>query len=83
MAGEEFVLMWFRLFGALYILLGIGFIPAINASRLPLDFTLMCGHDLLVTGAYMLYASRDPGVHLSIVWLVVALEVVHGILDDV
>ncbi len=92
---------WFRLVGALYILLGVGFIPALNAARLPLmlpgfdapiggtayrgllDFTLMFGLDLLVTGAYMLYASRDPGKHLSIVWLVVALEIVRGILDDI
>lgn len=26
---------WFRLVGAFYVLLGIGFIPALNAARLP------------------------------------------------
>ncbi|GMV33686.1 hypothetical protein FBQ83_11365 [Chloroflexi bacterium CFX5] len=89
---------WFRIVGALYILLGVGFAPALNAARLPmilpgvetsgvtyhglLDFSFMFGLDLLVTGAFMLWASRDPLKNVSIVWLVVALEIVRGILDD-
>ncbi len=75
-----------------------GFVPALNASRVPmmlpgvetsgvtyhglLDFSFMFGLDLIVTGAFMLWASRDPLKNLSIVWLVVALEIVRGILDD-
>jgi hypothetical protein len=89
---------WFRIVGAIYLLLGIGFVPALNAARLPmmllgvetsgvtyhglLDFSFMFGLDLIVTGVFMLWASRDPLNNLSIVWLVVALEIVRGILDD-
>ena len=89
---------WFRIVGALYLLLGIGFIPALNAARLPmilpgadtsgvtyrglLDFSFMFGLDLIVTGGFLLWASRDPFKNLSLVWLVVALEIVRGILDD-
>lgn len=92
---------WFRAVGAIYVLLGIGFIPVVNAARIPLmlpgfdapeggvayrgllDFSFMFGLDLLVIGLYLLHASRDPLKHLSIVWLVVALEAVRGILDDI
>lgn len=89
---------WFRMVGALYLLLGVGFIPALNAARLPmmfpgvetsgiayhslLDFSFMFGLDLLVTGAFLLWASRDPFKNISVVWLVIALEIVRGILDD-
>ena len=91
---------WFRVVGAVYVLLGVGFVPALNALRLPamlpgldgpaggvtyhalLDFSFMFGLDLLVTGVYLLYASASPERHLSLVGLVVALEVVRGILDD-
>lgn len=89
---------WFRVVGILYFLLGVGFVPALNAARLQmmlpgvetsgvtyhglLDFSFMFGLDLIVTGAFMLWASRDPLKNLSIVWLVVALEIVRGILDD-
>ena len=48
-----------------------------------LDFTFMFGLDMIVIGAYMLYASRAPNRHFSIVWLVIALEIVRGILDDI
>ena len=92
---------WFRAVGAFYVLLGIGFIPVVNATRIPLmlpsfdapaggtayrgllDFSFMFGLDLLVIGLYLLHASRDPLKHVSIVWLVVALEAVRGILDDI
>lgn len=89
---------WFRVVGILYFLLGVGFIPTLNAARLPmilpgveilgvtyrglLDFSFMFGLDLIVTGTFMLWASRDPLKNLSIVWLVVVLEIVRGILDD-
>lgn len=92
---------WFRVVGAIYVLLGIGFIPFLNAARIPLmlpgfdappggvahrgllDFSFMFGLDLLVIGGFLLHASRDPLKHVSIVWLVVALEAVRGVLDDV
>jgi hypothetical protein len=92
---------WFRIVGGIYMLLGVGFIPTLNATRLPkmlpnfdapiggtayrglLDITFMFGLDLMVTGIFMLYASRNPGKHLSILWLVVALEIVRGIFDDI
>jgi hypothetical protein len=89
---------WFRVVGIIYFLLGVGFIPALNAARLSmilpgveisgvtyhglLDFSFMFGLDLIVTGAYLLFVSRDPLKNISIVWLVVALEIVRGILDD-
>lgn len=91
---------WFRIVGLVYILLGIGFIPALNAARIPLilpgfdapvggvayrgllDYMFVFGLDLLVIGAFLLYASRQPARHLSVLWLVVALEFVRGILDD-
>lgn len=92
---------WFRVVGVIYVLLGIGFVPFINATRLELmlpgfdapvggvayrgllDFTFMFGLDLLVIGAFLLFASRNPLHHVSVVWLVVALEIVRGIFDDV
>jgi hypothetical protein len=92
---------WFRIVGLIYTLLGIGFIPALNAARLPmmlpnldapvggvayhglLDFSFMFGLDLLVTGIFLFYASRNPLRHLWLVWLIVALEIVRGVFDDV
>ncbi len=92
---------WFRVVGVIYVLLGVGFIPFINATRLEmmlpgfdapvggvayrglLDFTFMFGLDLLVTGGFLLFASRDPLRYVPLVWLIVALEIVRGILDDV
>ena len=91
---------WFRFVGGLYVLLGVGFIPALNAQRLSmmlpnfdapvgsvayraiLDFSFMFGLDLLVTGGFLFYASRQPYKHIPLVWLIVALELVRGILDD-
>lgn len=91
---------WFRIVGAIYVLLGLGFLPALNAARLPqllpgfdaptggvafralLDYTLMFGLDLFVIGAFLLGATRAPQRYVPVVWLVIALEVVRGILDD-
>ncbi len=39
---------WFRIVGVIYILLGIGFIPALNAARLPL---MIPGFDAPIGGA--------------------------------
>ena len=90
---------WFRIVGAFYVLMGIGFFPPINEGRLPLmlsldvpttsviyraliDWMFTFGLDLLVTGGFMLYASRNPARHLNLVWLLVWLEAIRGIVDD-
>lgn len=39
--------------------------------------------ELMVTGAFLLWASREPLRHLSVVWLVIWFEVFRGIVDDV
>jgi len=91
---------WFRIVGAFYLLLGIGFFPPINEARLPfmlpmdagpdtiaykalIDWMLTFGLDLLVTGAFLLYASRNPLKHLNLVWLLIWLEAIRGIVDDI
>ncbi|MBI4790318.1 MAG: BphX family protein [Chloroflexi bacterium] len=42
----------------------------------------MLGFEWIVMGAFMLYASREPAKHFSIVWLVVGYEILRGIVDD-
>ncbi|RMH01650.1 MAG: hypothetical protein D6706_01585 [Chloroflexi bacterium] len=91
---------WFRIVGAFYFLLGVGFFPPINEARLPfilpmdapetsiaykavIDWTFTFGLDLLVTGAFLLYASRNPLKHLNLVWLIIWLEAIRGIADDI
>lgn len=92
---------WMRLVGALYVLLGIGFIPFINELRIAtmipgmtvppgsveykalIDWTFFFGLDLLVTGAVLIVAARDPKRNLILVWLVIALEIVRGLLADI
>ena len=91
---------WFRIVGAVYVLLGVGFFPPINEARLPfmlpldvaettiaykaiVDWTFFFGLDMLVIGAFLLYASRDPLKHLNLVWLIVWLEAIRGVLADI
>ena len=50
--------------------------------RITLDFWLTFVLDLLVTGGFMLWASRNPLKHLSLVWLVIWLEAIRGVADD-
>ena len=47
-----------------------------------LDFWFTFVLDLLVTGAFMLWASRNPLKNLNLVWLIIFLEIVRGIADD-
>lgn len=47
-----------------------------------LDTWLMFGFELLVVGAALLWASRDPWAHRVLAGTVIALEAVRGILDD-
>lgn len=42
----------------------------------------MLGFEWIVMGAYMIYASREPAKHFSIVWLVIGYEILRGIVDD-
>ncbi|MBZ0204177.1 MAG: BphX family protein [Ignavibacteria bacterium] len=92
---------WFRITGIVYTLLGIGFVPVINAQRIGvmipnfdaptggtafwglLDLSFMFGLDLIIIGIYLIYCSRDPLKHLTIVYLVIWLEIVRGIIDDI
>ncbi|MCC6187694.1 MAG: BphX family protein [Anaerolineales bacterium] len=39
--------------------------------------------ELLGIGTFMLWASRNPRRYLSAVWLLIWLELVHGVLDDI
>jgi len=48
-----------------------------------LDYMLLFSLELLVLGAFLIVASFRPTWHEPLVWLVVALGVVRGILDDV
>lgn len=38
--------------------------------------------EILGLGTFMLWASRRAGQHVSAVWLIVWLELLHGIVDD-
>lgn len=67
---------WFHLIGGFYAPLG-GI-----AHRALLDYTFMFGLYLLVIGGFLLAAPRNPGEHVNLIWLVVALEAVCGIFDD-
>jgi hypothetical protein len=92
---------WFRVTGVVYIVLGVTWLPFINAPKLDavipgfdgpvggtayngfLDWLVMFALEMLVVGAFLIYASFAPAKHLSLVWLVIALELVRGIVDDV
>ena len=50
--------------------------------RITLDFWLTFVLDLLVIGAFLLWASRNPLKHLNLVWLVIWLEAIRGVADD-
>jgi hypothetical protein len=48
-----------------------------------LDYMLLFALELLVLGAFLIVASFRPAWHEPLVWLVVALGVVRGVVDDV
>jgi len=48
-----------------------------------IDWMFTFGLDLLVTGGVLVYAARDPLRHSILVQLLIALEVVRGVLDDI
>ena len=47
------------------------------------DVWFMFGLEVAVIGGALMIAARNPARHLSLVWTVLALEVVRGIADDV
>ena len=50
--------------------------------RITLDFWLTFVLDLLVIGAFLLWASRNPLKYFNLAWLVLWLEVIRGVADD-
>ncbi|RME80409.1 MAG: hypothetical protein D6775_16245 [Caldilineae bacterium] len=44
--------------------------------------TFMFGLEMMVIGAFLVYASQAPRRHLNLVWLIVGLELVRGIFHD-
>lgn len=50
--------------------------------RITLDFWLTFILDLLVVGAFLVWASREPLKHINLVWLVIWLEAIRGVADD-
>ena len=47
------------------------------------EIYFMFGLDMLVIGIFLLFASRDPLRYIPVAWLVIALEIVRGVLDDI
>ncbi|MBI5654021.1 MAG: BphX family protein [Chloroflexi bacterium] len=52
------------------------------ADKFLFNVGAMLGFEWIVMGAYMIYASREPAKHYSIVWLIVGYEILRGIVDD-
>lgn len=86
---------WFRIVGVFYLLIGFMNLPGyfdnqLFASSLPYTasanvtraFADGWGYavfEVFGMGLFLLWASRKPADNLSIVWLTVWLEVLHGI----
>ena len=52
------------------------------AAQATIDSLLMFGVEIAVVAVVLLWASRNPLEHRILFWLVIALEVVRGILVD-
>ncbi len=50
--------------------------------RLAGDFWLVFVLDLLVIGAFLLWASRNPLKYIALVWVIIWLELIRGVADD-
>jgi len=92
---------WFRAVGALYLFLGVMWLPPLTSARLTssipgfdgpaggtaeagfVDHMVMFSLELLVLGGFLVFASFRPQWHEPLLWLVVALSVVRGIIDDI
>ncbi len=57
---------------------------AVDAAgvRLAGDFWLVFVLDLLVIGAFLIWAARRPLKYIALVWVIVWLELIRGIADD-
>lgn len=89
---------WFRIVGGFYLLLalanlyGVFINPQMYSSRFGftdkiatqafVDGWAAFVMDMLVIGAFALWASRDPLKHVSAAWFIIWMEVFHGIADD-
>lgn len=89
---------WFILVGAFYTLLGISNVyglvePKFIGSTLPfaadasavrafVDGWSAFALELVAIGTFALWASRDAARSVSVVWLIVWLQVFHGIIGD-
>lgn len=89
---------WFRVVGAFYALLGLanayGLVdPQFIGSTLPMaadasavqafvDGWSAFALDMVAIGTFALWASRDPARHVSVAWLIVWLELFHGVVGD-
>ncbi len=89
---------WFLLYGAFFTLLGVvnlyGVLvdPAFFASNFTLgDEALQAfvdgwspfAFEVLGVGLFCLWAARDPLKYTGAVWLLVFLELMHGVFDDI
>lgn len=89
---------WFRLVGAFYVLLGAanayGLVaPQFIGSSLPMagdesavqafvDGWSAFALEMIAIGTFALWVSRDAVRHVSVAWLIIWLEVFHGIAGD-
>lgn len=89
---------WMRIVGVFNLLLGLANLvmvlttPSSYAENLPYsgsnvgqafaDAWLAFVLDLVVVGIFLIWASFRPVNNINVVWLVVWLELGHGILDD-
>ncbi len=62
--------------GLIFPDLGVG--PDAIVYRALIDWMFLFGLDIAVVGAALLYWSRDPERARPLVWLAIALELVHG-----
>lgn len=89
---------WFRIVGAFYTLLGVmnlygTFVnPSFFASSMPftgealqafIDGWSPFAFEVVGIGTFALWASRNPARYLGAVWLLVWLELLHGVFDDI
>lgn len=92
------VIWWFRIVGAFYALLAVlnlygTFVDnAFFASSMPftgealqafIDGWSPFAFEILGIGTFALWASRNPRRYLGAVWLLVWLELLHGVFDDI
>ncbi len=90
---------WMRVVGALYVLLGIRLVPAINGGQVTavtrvdpnagttfaalLDWMFLFGLEMAIIGAFLIALSRRPLEHRWLVVMVIVLEVVRGSAFDI